>query len=168
MQKFKTRWEIQHNWQLFFPFLGIILLLYSSYKLAGTIFDRQNPSDLFFLITTSLVFYVLLLKFFLFCFKRLENKWVVTYRWEMIRIFIVFAITGSSSMFVSRPVMAFMGITKTNLNEFVYWMLYVVIGLICYQILLISFAWVFGQSLFFKNFLKRFAKRMGLGKLIKD
>lgn len=167
MRKFKTRWEIQHNWQLFFPFLGTALLLYSSYKLAGTIFDRQNPSDLFFLITTSLIIYALLLKFFLFCFKRLENKWVVTYRWEMIRIFIVFAITGSSSVFVSKPVMAFIGITKTNLNEIIYWILYVVIGLICYQILLISFAWLFGQSLFFKNFLKRFAKRMGFGKFIK-
>ncbi|MDA7557812.1 hypothetical protein N8768_01505 [Flavobacteriaceae bacterium] len=167
MQNFKTRWEIQHNWQLFFPFLGTTLLLYSSYKLAGTIFDRQNPSDLFLLLITSLVIYVLLLKFFLFCFKRLENKWVVTYRWEMIRIFIVFAITGSSSVFVSKPVMALMGITRTNLNGIVYWILYVIIGLICYQVLLISFAWIFGQSRFFQDFLKRFAKRMGLGKLIK-
>ena len=57
--------------------------------------------------------------------------------------------------------------SKTNLNEIIYWILYVVIGLICYQILLISFAWLFGQSLFFKNFLKRFAKRMGFGKFIK-
>jgi hypothetical protein len=138
MQKFKTRWEIQHNWQLLFPILGLTLLVYSSYKIAGIFFNRH------------------------------EKKWIVTYKWEMIRIFLVFAITGSSSVFISKPIMKLIGITKENLNVFVYWLLYIIIGFIFYQILLITIAWIFGQYSFFRDFLKRLAKRIGLGILIKE
>lgn len=168
MQKFKTHWEIEHNWQLLFPFLGIIALVYSSYKLSGILFDRHEASNIPYLIILSAVFYVILLKFFLFCFKKLENKWVVSYKWEMISIFLVFAITGSTSAFISKPIMNVLGIAKENLNVFLYWFLYIIIGLIFYQILLITFGWIFGQYTFFRDFLKRFAKRVGLGVLIKE
>ena len=86
----------------------------------------------------------------------------------MIRIFLVFAITGSSSAFISKPILNLLGITKENLNVFVYWLLYIIIGLIFYQILLITFGWIFGQYAFFRDFLKRFAKRVGLGILVKE
>jgi len=167
MQKFKTRWEIQHNWQLLFPLLGIVALIYSSYKLSSLFFDRHESSNIPYLIILSAIFYFLLLKFFLICFKRLENKWIVDYKWEMIRIFLVFAITGSSSAFISKPIMNVTGFTKENLNVFIYWFLYVIIGLIFYQILLITIAWIFGQYAFFRDFLKRLGKRIGLGKFIK-
>ena len=168
MHKFKTRWEIQHNWQFLFPILGIILLSYSSYKIAGIFFNRHEPSNIPYLVILSITFYFILLRFFLFCFKKLEKKWIVDYKWEMIRIFIVFAITGSSSVFVSKPIMKVLGITKENLNIFAYWLLYIIIGLIFYQILLITIAWIFGQYSFFRDFLKRLAKRIGLGRLIKE
>lgn len=168
MQKFKNRWEIKQNWQLLFPFLGIIMLVYSSYKLSGIFFDRHEVENIPYLIILSTIFYVILLKFFLFCFKRLENKWIVDYKWEMIRIFLVFAITGSSSVFVSKPIMKLIGITKENLNVFVYWILYIIIGLVFYQILLITIAWIFGQYAFFRDFLKRLAKRVGLARFIKE
>ena len=167
MKKFKAHWEINHNWQLLFPFIGIISILYCSYKLASVFIDRNEPLSIIFLILLTLFFYYLLLKFFLFCFKRLENKWRVKYRWEMIRIFIVFAVTGSSSVFVSKPIMTLFGITKENLNIVVFWILYILLGLICYQILLITVAWLFGQYQFFKEFLKRFLKRIGLGILVR-
>ncbi|MCK0179333.1 hypothetical protein MWU50_08535 [Flavobacteriaceae bacterium S0862] len=168
MKKFKERWEIKKNWQLFFPILGVVLLVYSSYKLSGIFFDRHEAPNIPYLVLLSAIFYFILLKFFLFCFKRLENKWIVDYKWEMIRIFIVFAITGTSSVFVSKPIMKFIGITKENLNVFVYWILYVIIGLIFYQILLITIAWIFGQYAFFRDFLKRLAKRIGLSRLVKE
>jgi ABC-type Co2+ transport system permease subunit len=168
MQKFKTRWEIQHNWQLLFPILGIIALIYSSYKIAGIFFNRHESSNIPYLVILSAILYFLLLKFFLFCFKKLENKWIVDYKWEMIRIFLVFAITGSTSAFISKPIMNVIGFTKENLNVFIYWFLYVIIGLIFYQILLISIAWIFGQYAFFRDFLKRLGKRVGLGRYTKE
>jgi len=85
----------------------------------------------------------------------------------MIRVFIVFAITGSSSVFVGRPIMKIIGITKENLNPFIYWILFIIIGLIFYQILLVTFGWLFGQFNFFWEFEKKMLKRFGLGKMIK-
>jgi ABC-type Co2+ transport system permease subunit len=168
MQKFKNRWQIQYNWQLFFPILGIIVLMYSAYKLADIFFNKHETSNMPYLILTALVFYFLLLKFFLYCFKKLEHKWVVQFKWEMIRIFLVFAFTGSSSVFIGKPIMKAIGITKENLNVIVYWLLYVIIGLVFYQMLLVAFGWLFGQFQFFWQFEKKILKRIGFGKFLKE
>ena len=92
----------------------------------------------------------------------LEKKWVLDYRWEMIRVFIVFAITGSSSVFVGRPIMKLIGITKENLNPILYWVLFIIVGLIFYQILLVTLGWLFGQYAFFWEFEKKMLRRFGL------
>ncbi|WP_347926016.1 DUF6787 family protein [Pontimicrobium sp. SW4] len=167
MKKFKERWEIKKNWQLIFPFLAVVLLAYSSYKLSGIFFDRHKTPNISYLIALSSVLYFSLLKFFIFCFKKLENKWIVDYKWEMIRIFIVFAITGTSSVFVGRPIIKLLGITKENLNVFVYWFLYIIIGLIFYQILLVTIGWLLGQFKFFWDFEKKMLKRFGLKRFFK-
>lgn len=159
MKKFKERWQIQHNWQLVFPLLGVLALVYSSLKLS---FAVLSDAHMALIILLSFIIYLLLLKFFLFLFKKLENKWKVTYKWEMISIFLAFATTGSTSVFVSRPIMKWVGITKENLNLALYWVLYIIIGLILYQILLVFFGWVFGQFAFFWNFEKKMLKRIGL------
>jgi hypothetical protein len=158
MENFKKRWQIQHNWQLLFPVIGVLGLVYASYKLTMLVFSDIH---LAFSVVLAIAFFIALLMFFLFLFKKLEDKWVVNYRWEMIRIFIVFAITGSSSVFVGRPIITFLGITKENLNPFVYWFLYIIIGLIFYQILLVFFGWLFGQFQFFWEFEKKMLRRMG-------
>ncbi|MEO9893343.1 DUF6787 family protein [Aurantibacter sp.] len=160
MQKFKERWEIQQNWQLIFPALGILGILYSSFKLAKILTADFN---LFLTIGAAIIISFLLIKLCLFFFKKLENKWIVDYRWEMIRIFIVFAITGSSSVFVGRPVIKFLGINQENLNVFVYWVLFMLIGLFFYQIMLVFFGWLFGEFKFFWAFEKKMLRRMGLG-----
>lgn len=162
MKKFKKRWEIQQNWQLIFPTLGLIGLVYSAFKIIS-LFGVNNIGPI---ITLTFVLTYLLLKFFLFLFKELESKWIVDYKWEMIRIFLVFAVTGSSSVIIGKPIMKLIGITKENLNPIVYWFLYIIIGLIFYQILLVSFGWLFGQFKFFWEFEKKMLKRMGFKKLI--
>ncbi|MFK7811269.1 MAG: DUF6787 family protein [Maribacter sp.] len=160
MQKFKENWQIQQNWQLLFPLLGLIGIVYSAYKLAKTLTKDVN----FFLnVSVTLVLSFLIVKLCLFFFRKLESKWIVKYRWEMIRIFMVFAITGSSSLLVSRPIIKLMGITKENLNVFIYWILFVLISLIFYQILLVLFGWLLGQFQFFWNFEQKMLSRFGLG-----
>lgn len=159
MQKFKQRWEIQQNWQLIFPVLGISVLVYSSYKLA-LVFTKD--SNIYITIFSTIILSFLLLKFILFLFKKLEKKWVLTYKWEMIRVFIVFSITGTASIFVGRPIIRLIGITKENLNPVIYWFLYIIIGLIFYQILLVCIGWLFGQFQFFWNFEKKMLRRFGL------
>ena len=164
LENFKKKWEITSNWQLIIPFLGIIGLLYSSYKLVH-IFAIES---LAINIALSLVVSFILLKFTLFLFKKLEKKWKLTYRWEMIRVFIVFAITGSSSAIVGRPFLKIVGITSDNLQPVIYWLLYVLISFIFYQILLITIAWIFGQFQFFWDFEKKMIRRMRLGFLLNE
>tara|TARA_R110002094_G_scaffold149353_1_gene138017 strand:+ start:152 stop:478 length:327 start_codon:yes stop_codon:yes gene_type:complete len=107
-----------------------------------------------------------LLKLTLFLFKKLEKKWILDYKWEMIRVFIIFAITGSSSILVGRPVIKLLGITKENLNPILYWILFIIIGLIFYQLLLVTFGWLFGQFKFFWEFEKKMLRRFGLKRFL--
>jgi len=170
MDRIKKRWEIQKNWQLLFPFLGVALTVYTAYKVSRTLLHSLGLNNtyiewVFTIGITAVIFYVLL-RFFLWCFEKLKNKWVVTYRWEMIAIFIVFAFTGSSSVKIGRPILQIIGVTKDNLNPILYWTLFVVLSLVFYQILLVCFGWLFGQFKFFWNFEKKMLKRMGLGFLL--
>ena len=165
MKKFKAHWQIQHNWQLIFPVLGLLGLGYCAFKLANLFESKLHMGLIAFI--AILLFYILL-KICLLLFKKLEKKWIVTYRWEMIRIFLVFAITGSSSMIIGRPIIKMLGITVENLHPLIYWILYIFVGLIFYQILLIIFGWLFGQFQFFWEFEKKMLKRFGLGKFMKN
>ena len=160
MNTFKTTWEIKHNWQLLFPFLGILFLIYSSLKVTSLL----PISELYITIPVSLVIYYILLKIVLFAIVKLESKWVVDYRWELIRIFIVFAITGSSSVVVGRPFIKLLGITQDNLHPLFYWILFITVSLFFYQVLLVLFGWVFGQFQFFWDFEKKMIRRFGFGK----
>ncbi|MFT5249511.1 MAG: hypothetical protein ACI93P_001237 [bacterium] len=164
MENFKKNWEIKSNWQLVFPFIGLLGLLYSSYKLV-TIFTVESFAVN---IALTLVLSFILLKVTLFLFKKLEQKWELAYRWEMIRVFIVFAITGSSSVIVGRPVLKILGITKDNLQPVLYWILYILISFIIYQILLVVIGWFFGQYKFFWSFEKKMLRRMRLGFLLNE
>ena len=163
MEKFKTKWEISQNWQLIFPFIGVLGLSYSAYKISNALF---NQLGILATITASVIVFYILLKVTLFLFKKLEKKWILNHRWEMIRVFIVFAITGSSSMFVGRPIIKLIGITKENLNPILYWFLFIIIGLVFYQILLVFFGWLFGQFKFFLEFEKKMLRRFGLKRFL--
>ena len=160
MNTFKTTWEIKHNWQLLFPFLGILFLISSSLKVTSLF----PISELYITIPVSLVIYYILLKIVLFAIAKLESKWVVDYRWELIRIFIVFAITGSSSVVVGRPCIKLLGITHHKLHPLFYWILFITVSLFFYQVLLVLFGWVFGQFQFFWDFEKKMIRRFGFGK----
>lgn len=162
MKKFKERWEIQEDWQLVFPLIGLLLLSYCSYKLAGLL---TNDFSMGITLITTIPIAFLLLKGCLSLFKKLEKKWTVTHKWELIRIFIVFTLTGSSSVFIGRPIIKLMGITPTNLGVF-YWFFNIALCIIFYQILLVVFGWLLGQFAFFWEFEKKMLRRFGLGRLL--
>tara|TARA_B110000967_G_C18818195_1_gene527252 strand:- start:474 stop:968 length:495 start_codon:yes stop_codon:yes gene_type:complete len=162
MKRFKARWEIKQNWQLLFPFLGLLFLASSAFKFTALL----ALSELYNIIPISVVVFYILLKIVLFAISKLESKWVVEQRWELIRIFIVFTITGSSSVIVGRPFIQLIGITQDNLNPLLYWILFIFISLVFYQILLVLVGWIFGQFQFFWNFEKKMIRRFGLGKFL--
>ena len=171
MQKIKQRWEIQKNWQIIFPILGTFLNLLAAYLISRSllhVFGLNNTVyEWLFTIGATLVFHIILIKFFLWCFKKLENKWKVTYKWEMIAIFIVFAITGSLSGKLAAPLVHWLGFDSENVPGAVYWILRILLIFPIYQVLLVAIGWMFGQYRFFWNFEKKMLKRMGLGPFLK-
>ncbi|MBT8394113.1 MAG: hypothetical protein KJN66_04595 [Bacteroidia bacterium] len=160
MKKFKKNWEISKNWQLLFPFLGLLGLLYTAYKISLAIF---KVNVLLNVVATILLFYVLI-KVSGFTLKKLENRWEVSERWQIIRIFIIFAITGTSSLYVSSPILNAIGLTKDvfDFNIFslsVYYVLKFLAILPVYQILLLFFGWLLGEYKFFSTFVNKMLSR---------
>ena len=164
MKAFKARWEITQNWQLLFPFLGLLFLGSSALKVTALL----PFSELYITIPIGIIVFYGVLKIMLYAISKLEPKWVVNQRWELIRIFIVFAITGSSSVVVGRPFIKWIGITQDNLYPLLYWILFIFISLVFYQILLVLFGWIFGQFQFFWDFEKKMLRRFGLSKFLKE
>ena len=165
MKDFKAKWQIDNNWQLIAPLIGVMLSFFSGYRIACKLIKSVY---LILLSIATLVSSILIIKLCVFVINKLENKWIVNQKWELIRIFIVFAVTGSSSVFVGRPFINWIGISLETLPSPIYWFLFILISLILYQILLLALGWLSGQFTFFWEFEKRFLKRMGLAKIFKN
>lgn len=169
MQKFKQNWEISKNWQLLYPLFGVLGLLYSGYKIALAIF---NDNVLLNILGTIVFFYVLF-RICVFTLKKLEKRWIVQERWQIIRIFIIFAITGTSSLYVTNPILDLIGLSKENFNSngfqlIFYYILKFIAILPFYQILLLIFGWIFGEYKFFLSFVKKMLNRFKSKKSIKE
>ena len=94
--------------------------------------------------------------------NKLKQRWNVTSNFQLVLIFIVFAITGSTASYLSKPVTALLGVTKENLS-WLYWPFRLLIIFPVYQILLVFIGTLFGQFTFFWNFEKKMLDRMKLG-----
>ena len=99
--------------------------------------------------------------------EKLKQRWGITSNWQVVIIFIVFGITGSTSVKIAKPVIEFLGIT-TDLGGFIYWTLRILVVFPLYQVLLVFFGWIFGQFNFFWNMEKKMLTRMGLGFLLNE
>ncbi|MFP9097998.1 DUF6787 family protein [Flavobacterium sp. RHBU_24] len=95
--------------------------------------------------------------------EKLKKRWGLKYNYQLVVIFIVFAVTGSTSAYVSKPILAAMGITKNSLSPWAYYPLYILIIFPAYQVLLMFFGFISGQFKFFWAFEKRMLSMIGLG-----
>jgi hypothetical protein len=69
-------------------------------------------------------------------------------------VFIVFAITGSSSLWVAKPILTMIGITD-EMNPWIRVPLRIVLILPVYQVMLLIIGAAFGQFTFFLNLQKK-------------
>lgn len=94
--------------------------------------------------------------------KKLQDKWGLKSLWQVIIILIVFACTGSTVVFIRKPLIGFLfgGAEKT------WWM--TIIYILCifpiYNIFLLAYGFIFGQFKFFWNYEKKMLRRFGLMK----
>ena len=94
--------------------------------------------------------------------KNFKERWNIDSNLQLTVIIIVFAITGSSSVKLSTPLIEFIGLSTETTNWLVYWTLNVLITFGLYQVLLITFGTLFGQFKFFWSFEKKMLSRFGI------
>ena len=104
--------------------------------------------------------------------KKLKERWGIDTNFEVVVILLVFALTGSSSVKIARPLLESIGFTRAIFPEngiftFLYWTTRILIIFPIYQLLLVLFGWLFVQFKFFWNFEKKMLGRLGLGFLFK-
>ena len=106
--------------------------------------------------------------------KKLKERWGISSNFQLIIIFIVFGITGSSSVYVAKPFLELIHLNRAHFGENFLWggLLYYCLRIILifpfYQILLVTYGWIFGQFKFFWSFEKKMLKRMGFKRLFKE
>lgn len=91
-------------------------------------------------------------------FEKLKKRWNVTSNFQVTRILVVFAITGSSSAKVTGPLLK-LSPAIAALEPLYFNTIYVIATLILYQFLLLFFGWLFGEKEFFILFLKKFFRQ---------
>ena len=99
--------------------------------------------------------------------EKLKQRWGVESNFQLTVIFIVFAITGSASAMVSKPICLWLGITKEDFG-FLFTPIRLILIFPLYQVLLVSIGFLFGQFAFFWKFEKKLLRKVGLGFLFKE
>lgn len=98
--------------------------------------------------------------------KKLKERWGIENNFQIIIIFIVFAITGSTASYIGKPILNYFSITTENFGNFGYWAIRILILFVMYQIMLVTFGWIFGQHKFFWNFEKKMLRRIGFKRFL--
>jgi hypothetical protein len=98
--------------------------------------------------------------------NKLKARWGITSNFQLVVIFIVFAINGSLSAKISSFLMGEFGLTKENTNIVLYYLILLVLVLPLYPFMLMFFGWLFGQSKFFNPFAKKMIRSMKMGFLL--
>jgi len=100
--------------------------------------------------------------------KKFKERWGIKYNYQLVVIFIVFAVTGSTSAYLSKPVLAWMGLSKDTISLWLYYPLYIILIFPIYQVLLVTFGFISGEFKFFWAFEKKMLRSLGLGFLFRS
>ncbi|MDB5274040.1 MAG: hypothetical protein JWO58_2407 [Chitinophagaceae bacterium] len=95
--------------------------------------------------------------------EKLKDRWGLHSNWQLVIVFILFSITGSSAVKLARPILDFLHISTDTLPAYFYWPLRIMIIFPIYQLLFMLFGFILGQW----EFAWRFEKKMlgGFGRL---
>lgn len=94
-----------------------------------------------------------------------KKRWNINSNWQLAIILVVFAVTGSSSALLAKPITNFIGLTKENVGFF-YIPFRILLIFPIYQILLVLIGFLLGQFTFFWAFEKKMLQRLKLGFII--
>jgi hypothetical protein len=81
--------------------------------------------------------------------EKIRSFFKVESNYQLFVVNLVFAITGTSSLFVAGYILDMLLITQENYDNFFYWITRIILILPIYQILLIIFGILFGEFSYF-------------------
>lgn len=105
--------------------------------------------------------------------EKLKKRWGISSTGQALVIFLVFGITGSSSVYAAQPILEFIGLSRADFaSEFFfgglsYYILRILAIFPIYQVLLVTYGWLFGQYRFFWAFEKNMLTRLGFARILK-
>ncbi len=92
-----------------------------------------------------------------------KQRWNISSNWQLFVIILVFALTGSSSALIARPLLCWFGISKQATPIILFWICYILLIFPIYQILLVSIGFLFRQFSFFWRFEIKMLHSLKLG-----
>ena len=95
---------------------------------------------------------------------KLKKRWGISSNFQILKIFIVFGITGSLSLIVTQPLLDVIGLKKGIISSWLYIPLKLILIFPAYQVILIIIGTIFGQFRFFWNIEKKMFARLGFKK----
>jgi hypothetical protein len=98
--------------------------------------------------------------------EKLKQRWGIDSNFQILIIILVFAINGSLAVYITNPVIDFIGLSKETTNPLLYWPVRILVIFIIYQITLVIVGTIFGQKKFFWNMEKKMLRRMGFGRFL--
>lgn len=87
-------------------------------------------------------------------FDRLKTKWNIQSNFQLAIVLVVFAITGSASLWVAKPALKWIGLSD-DVNPWIRIPLRIILILPLYQVMLLVIGSLFGQFHFFLNLQKK-------------
>ncbi len=99
-------------------------------------------------------------------FERLKKRWNIKSNFQVLIILVVFAVTGSTTVYVKKLIYELIGVT-TETPLLIRIPLYIVVILSVYNTLLLIVGFLFGQFKFFWEFEKKFCSRFRVRKIRK-
>lgn len=93
--------------------------------------------------------------------QRLQSKWQLKSITQVLLVLLVFACTGTTILLIKNPLLAFFGIERGGSQGALNTLLYLLLVLPLYQIMLLTYGFIFGQFRFFWEKEKQLVKRIG-------
>ena len=94
--------------------------------------------------------------------NKIRNLFKVETNFQLLKVNIVFAATGTASIYVAGIVINVLGLNLYILGDFFYWVLRIMLLIPVYQVLLIVIGSIFGEFKYFWRIEKKMLSRLGI------
>ncbi len=89
--------------------------------------------------------------------SRIKEKWNIQSTWQFIIVMIVFACTGTTVLFLKRPIVAYF--SEDGEQNMWFSIVYYILILPTYNVILLFYGFIFGQFEFFWSYEKKMINR---------